>query len=270
MPIQTLPEDRELLYHLVWREPAERIAILYSITTEALARRCSEQQIPRPMTGYWKALAKGTAPAIPPLPALKKTREDKADKALVSPRQTSVPKFVKPSSPTKRKPHPVTGNGYGLINDLKTYLTGTTITRDGYYKPSKKKLLDLNVSDTGFNSAIDFLSRFFDALNRQGYRVRLANRCEDFHRVEIDTREEPKEGGFRWENLWRPCCATIICTGDTHFAFNLAEMTEYVPAKLVKGRYIHDEKMVRWSRGKNADLFLRVSKHSLPAGRFLL
>ncbi|SUH27584.1 Uncharacterised protein [Salmonella enterica subsp. enterica] len=27
---QTLPDDREELYHLVWREPAEKITSLYS------------------------------------------------------------------------------------------------------------------------------------------------------------------------------------------------------------------------------------------------
>lgn len=69
---QTLPQDRETLYHLVWCEPAECIAVLYDISTELLAKRCSEMRIPRPLAGYCKALAKGTAPAIPALPDLKK------------------------------------------------------------------------------------------------------------------------------------------------------------------------------------------------------
>ncbi len=68
---QTLPDDREELYHLVWREPAERIASLYSISKEQLTKRCAELRIPRPLAGYWKALAKGTAPAVPALPDLK-------------------------------------------------------------------------------------------------------------------------------------------------------------------------------------------------------
>lgn len=34
-----------------------------------------------------------------------------------------------------------------------------------------------------------------------------------------------------------------------YFAFNLAEMTEYVPAKKVKNRYVRDEQMRRWIRG---------------------
>ena len=39
---QALPDDREELYRLVWREPAERIASLYNISKEQLTKRCAE------------------------------------------------------------------------------------------------------------------------------------------------------------------------------------------------------------------------------------
>ncbi len=55
-----------------------------------------------------------------------------------------------------------------------------------------------------------------------------------------------------------------------NFASNLAEMTEFVPAKKVKNRYVRDEQMGRWIRGKNSEYFLHVSKHTFPTGRFLL
>ncbi|MEL1296645.1 hypothetical protein WNJ65_22840 [Klebsiella pneumoniae] len=268
--VQTLPQDRETLYHLVWREPAERIAARYGISTELLAKRCSEMRIPRPLAGYWKALAKGAAPAIPALPALKKGMMVKVRENGNPSVKSPVTTASKPASSVTRKQAPVTGNGYGLINDLKTYLPASPVTEDGYYKPAKKKLLDLNVSDTGFNSAIEFLSRFFDALGKQGYRVTLDVPGERMHRADIDIKEEPKGGGYRWDNLWRPYTPSIICVGDMYFAFNLAEMTEYVPAKKVKNRYVRDEQMARWIRGKNSEPFLHVSKHTLPTGRFLL
>ncbi|OUE53939.1 hypothetical protein AZ003_002846 [Citrobacter freundii] len=270
VPAATIPEEREKLYQLVWREPAERITALYGISAEQLAKRCSALRIPRPLAGYWKALAKGTAPTIPTLPALKQTRAIKArskDKPVSQPSAVVVSKSL---PPVKRRHLPITGNGYGLINDLKTYLPASTVTRDGYYKPTKKKLLDLNVSDTGFDSAIDFLSRFFDALGKLGYRITLDAPGERMHRADIDIREESKEGGYHWDNLWRPYSPSIICLEDMYFAFNLAEMTEYVPAKEVKGRYVRDEQMARWSRGKNVRQFFHVSKHTLPTGRFLL
>lgn len=49
---QALPDDREELYRLVWREPAERIASLYNISKEQLTKRCAELRIPRPLAGY--------------------------------------------------------------------------------------------------------------------------------------------------------------------------------------------------------------------------
>ena len=266
---QTLPQDRETLYHLIWSEPAERIAVLYGISTELLAKRCREMCIPKPLAGYWKALAKGTAPTIPALPALKK---DKEVKVLENNTPSVQPSAIMASTPVPsvtQKQTPVTGNGYGLINDLKTYLSISSVTEDGYYKPAKKKLLDINVSDTGFDSAIEFLSRFFDALGKRGYCVTLDARGERLYREDIDIKEDPKEGGYRWHKLWRPHTPSIICVGNTYFAFNLAEMTEYVPAKKVKNRYVRDEKVGRWIRG-NSEFFLHVSKHTLPTGRFLL
>ncbi|EBJ1007632.1 hypothetical protein DO233_20990 [Salmonella enterica] len=268
---QTLPDDREELYQLVWREPAERITSLYSISKEQLEKRCAELRIPRPLAGYWKALAKGTAPAVPSLPALKKGKTAKISKeagVTVSSPTVALPQLPLPRA--TRKQTTITGNGYALINDLKAYLPKSSVTEDGYYKPAKKKLLDLNVSDTGFDSAIEFLSRFFDALGKQGYRVTLDVPGERMHRADIDIKEDPKGGGYRWDNLWRPYTPSIICIGDMHFAFNLAEMTEYVPAKKIKNRYVRDEQMVRWIRGKNSEPFLHVSKHTLPTGRFLL
>lgn len=267
---QTLPDDREELYHLVWREPAERITSLYSISKEQLTKRCAELRIPRPLAGYWKALAKGAAPSVPALPDLKKGKIEK------SPRKTSraIPPPTKISSkvavPAPRKRARTAGSGYALIDDLKIYLPVSSVTKDGYYKPTKKKLLDLNVSETGFNSAIDFLSRFFAALGKQGYWVRLAEVNEGLHCQGIDIKENPKEGGLRYDSLWRPCSASIICIGDMLFAFNLAEMTEYVPAKEVNGRYIRDETMIRWMRGKYDKPFRYVIKHALPTGRFFL
>ncbi|MES0348149.1 hypothetical protein KDV22_21465 [Citrobacter koseri] len=269
-PRNALPQDREALYKLVWREPAERIAAQYGISTTLLAKRCTEMRIPRPLAGYWKALAKGTAPAVPALPDLKKDKVEKASgkASLAVPSPTKVPSKVAVPAPRKRARK--AGSGYALIDDLKTYLPVSSVTKDGYYKPTKKKLLDLNVSETGFNSAIDFLSWFFAELGKQGYWVRLAEGNEGLHRQGIDIQEDPKEGGFRCDSLWRPCSASIICVGHMLFAFSLAEMTEYVPAKEVNGRYIRDETMIRWMRGKYDKPFRYVIRHALPTGRFLL
>lgn len=244
--------------------------MLYGISTELLAKRCSEMRIPRPLAGYWKALAKGTAPAIPALPALKKSKAVKVHENDNTSMQSAAITASKAASSVVQKQASVTSNGYGLINDLKMYLPVSSVTEDGYYKPAKKKLLDLNVSDSGFDNAIEFLSRFIEALGKKGYRVTLGAPGERLHRMDIDIKEDLKAGRYRWDNLWRPYTPSIICVGDMYFGFNLAEMTEYVPAKKVKNRYVRDEQMGRWIRGKNIESLIHVSKHTLPTGRFLL
>lgn len=118
---QTLPEDREALYLLVWLEPAERIASLCNISIKGLAKRCAELQISRPLTGYWKALEKGGVPAIPPLPALKSSTGMKGGKKDSPSVKSPVTVLAKPASAVTKTLFPDSGNAYGLINDLKAY-----------------------------------------------------------------------------------------------------------------------------------------------------
>lgn len=267
---QTLPDDREELYYLVWREPADRIASLYSVSKEQLTKRCAELRIPRPLAGYWKSLAKGTAPAVPALPGLNSGKVEKPPRKISS----TVPSPTKVSSkevvPAPQKRIRTVGRVYALIDDLKTYFLCSSVTKGGYYKPTKKKLLDLNVSETGFDSAIDFLSQFFAALGKQGYWVRLAEGREGFHCQSVNIDEDPKEKSFRYDNLWRPFSASIICVGDVMFAFSLAEMTEYVPVTEVKGRYVRDEAIIQRALKKHEQPYRYVMQHDLPTGRFII
>lgn len=211
---QTLPDDREELYYLVWREPADRIASLYRVSKEQLTKRCAELRIPRPLAGYWKALAKGTAPAVPALPDLKSGKVEKPPRKISSTVPSPTRVSSKEAVPAPQKRTRTVGRVYALIDDLKTYFLCSSVTKGGYYKPTKKKLLDLNVSETGFDSAIDFLSQFFAALGKQGYWVRLAEGREGFHCQGVNIDEDPKEKSFRYDNLWRPFSASIICVGD--------------------------------------------------------
>lgn len=63
--------NRKSLYMLVWAKPADVLAADLRVSKQALIARCVELQVPRPLDGYWRAVAKGNPPAIPPLPPLK-------------------------------------------------------------------------------------------------------------------------------------------------------------------------------------------------------
>lgn len=66
-----LPSKRQSLYELVWSKPAHEIVANLQISEQTLIARCVELQIPRPLEGYWRAVAKGAAPAVPALPSFK-------------------------------------------------------------------------------------------------------------------------------------------------------------------------------------------------------
>jgi len=63
--------ERQSLYELVWSKPTKFIATDLNMNESQLITRCVELQIPRPLSGYWRAVAKGNPPSIPPLPPLK-------------------------------------------------------------------------------------------------------------------------------------------------------------------------------------------------------
>lgn len=70
---------RELLHSHVWSKPLKDLAAEFMLTEQILIAKCIELQVPRPMQGYWSAVAKGNPPAIPPLPPLKAYIRDSID-----------------------------------------------------------------------------------------------------------------------------------------------------------------------------------------------
>lgn len=265
--------DREQLYRLVWQKTINEIAFIYRVPPGRVIYKCIELQIPRPLEGYWRAVAKGTAPPVPSLPPFK----DKD--SILHPKEpavtlvnapeieqplSSVPKSVpngRPKSPTRSI------SGAQLFSATKEILLKSQVTQLGYYKPSKRKLLDVNVTDTGLTDAETFLLKLFAATEKDGLRIRLADMSEGLHRKDITVSEDGSRV-FMFSSLWRPSNVSVICIEGLNVGFSLVEMTEEVPAKQVKGRYVRDEKMIKWSRGKNSADLGYYSRRQIPCGRF--
>jgi len=167
----------------------------------------------------------------------------------------------------KSPSHSVTGAQ--LLFATKEILLKSFVTEMGYYKPTKRKLLDVDVSVTGLSDAEAFLLKFFAAAEKSRFHVRLAGMSERLHRRDISAREE---GGrhLLYPSLWKPTNESVISSDGISVGFSLVEMVEYVPAKRVKGRYERDEMMISWSRGKNSAFLGYYSKHHIPCGRFRL
>lgn len=270
-----LPGNRQSLYELVWSKPAGEIAMTFKISEQTLIARCVELQIPRPLEGYWRAVAKGIAPSIPSLPPYKVKASINPSKSPDVPPATEVqavqtlPSGSQPAPSGRHKSPTRSISGAQLFSATKEILLKSQITELGYFKPTKRKLMDVNVSDTGLSDAEAFLLKFLAAAEKNGFRVRLAEMGEGLRRRDITVSEDGRRD-YLYPSLWKPSGPSIISAEGVSVGFSLVEMTEEVPTKQVKGRYVRDEKMINWSRGKNSADLGYYSRRHIPCGRFRL
>lgn len=265
--------NRQSLYELVWSKPTDEIVITFKISKQTLIAKCVELQIPRPLEGYWRAVEKGAAPPVPSLPPYKL-------KESIHPHihshellnaevegETPLPAGLKSSRKARPKSPSRSMLGAQLFFATKAILLNSPITQLGYYKPSKRKLLDVNVSDRGMSGAEAFFLKLFAAVEKNGLLVRLAEMSESLRRRDIVVSEDGSRE-FLYPSLWKPSNESVICIDGLNVGFSLVEMTEDVPTKEVKGRYVRDEKMIDWSRGKNSAHLGYYSRRHIPCGRF--
>jgi len=230
------PVSREALYEMVWSEPMLRVADLFGVSSSYMARVCTLLNVPRPERGYWAKLAVGKAPKQPPLPEprpgdpLEWTRDGALPK-----RARSLPK--PPDQRPRRKPtarrqlpdlHPLFGGSKPLFE------AGRLSWHGKYLKPAKKLLVDLAVTQTGLDRANAFANELFLALETRDHRVVIAPNSEQFHRADVDERENPGKGHHH-SDLWSPMRCTVVYIGTIAIGLTVIEMSEAAEARYVNG-----------------------------------
>jgi hypothetical protein len=147
--------------------------------------------------------------------------------------------------------------------------TGRLSYEAGYLKPSKKKLVDLVVSETGLDKALSFATMLFLSLEDKGYRVVLAPNGEQLHRAEVDEHEVPRKKP-NYNNLWSPWRCTIVYIGTVAIGLTIIEMSEEVEARYADGKYIREQDYVLTRRGRYAFDHSWTTKKDFPTGRLCL
>lgn len=265
--------ERRSLYQLIWTKPTNILAADLRISEQELIAKCIKLKIPRPMAGYWRAVSKGAAPPVPSLPPFMETESKHlhthSHELLNVEVESEQPLSTGSKSSRKARPKSPSRSMLGaqLFFATKAILLNSPITQLGYYKPSKRKLLDVNISDTGMSAAEAFLQKLFAAVEKNGLMVRLAEMSESLRRRDIVVSEDGSRE-FLYPSLWKPSNESVICIDGLNVGFSLVEMTEDMPTKEVKGRYVRDEKMIDWSRGKNSAHLGYYSRRHIPCGRF--
>lgn len=236
---------REELYELVWSTPMIRVAEKFEVSGSYLARVCTELRVPRPERGYWAKLAVGKAPqrsALPdPMPGDPIVWSRGAGlPAPVLPRPSQAPR---PRSP--RPARPVVGI-HGLIRGAKAhFLAGRKVDDEVHLKPYKKLLVDITVSRSGLDKALDFANDLFNALESAGHRVVIAPPDAQFWRAHIDEKEvpqkkEPRHDPYGYDRRWSPYRPTVVYVDSVAFGLAVIEMTESVEMRYVNGKYIRE------------------------------
>ena len=175
MTARTVVYSRDALYEQVWREPATKVALRYSISSVALGKICRELCVPVPGRGYWAQHAFGKAPQKPALPPM----SDRINERRVTRRTTVLDRervadshangkaaagapIVVPRSLTSW--HPLVAATTAALNDA--------TLRNGLAHPSSS-CLDVVVSPKARARALRVMNTLILALEERGMPVEV-------------------------------------------------------------------------------------------------
>jgi len=265
------PVSREALYEMVWSEPTLKVAARFGVSSSYMARVCTLLNVPRPERGYWAKLTVGRAPKQPPLPEprpgdpLEWTRDGTLPK-----RARSLPKPPDRRPRQRRTARPPLRDRHPLVSGAKPlFEAGRLSWHSKYLKPAKRLLVDLAVTKTGLDKAIAFANDLFLALEARDHRVVIAPNSEQFHRADVDERENPGKGHHH-NDLWSPMCCTVVYIGTVAIGLTVVEMSEAAEARYVNGEYVRLTDYVPKRRGRYARDYGWTSTHDFPTGRLCL
>lgn len=268
------PITRQALYELVWAEPMLKVAARFEVSSSYMARVCTALNVPRPERGYWAKLAVGKGPAQPALPVpgpgdlLEWTRG--GEFAYRPPRRARPRIEVARRAKPERKADPATDRHRLVIGAKELFEAGRESWTVGYLKPTKRLLVDLTVSKSALEKALDFANQLFIALENGGYPVAFAAPGEYCERAEVDIREAPAKTPPAHENLWYPARCTVAQVKGVQFGLTIIEMAEHVEVRYVNGKYVRLRDYVAPKRGRYRVDQGWTSRRDMPSGRLCL
>ncbi|MFO1036918.1 MAG: hypothetical protein U1E45_08745 [Geminicoccaceae bacterium] len=148
-------------------------------------------------------------------------------------------------------------------------------TEDGeFLRPYKHLLPDIVSSAASLTRALEVANTIYNALERTGHRVLFAPPGSNMYRSEIKEQEVPlknsKYGRYGTTRIWSPHRPTVTYIGSVPVGLALTEMTERVPLRWIKGKYVREiSKSAGSAKPWDAASSL-TTEQDLPSGRFRL
>lgn len=259
------------LYKQVCDRPLSKVAPDLGISGTTLAAICKQYQIPYPGSGYWTRKSLGIQTELPTLPDASDDTIEITPSAP-KPRQKKVLEegtahkaraAAKPQRPAR---HP-------LLTGVEEHLRKSRDVQSGeFLRPYKRILPDLISSEPALLRAISIANDIYRALDRQGYRVHIAQATDDLHRIHIKEQEvegkDRKYGRYQSGSIWGPDRPTIFYIDTVPIGIALTEMTERVTMRYLNGEYHReDSRLVRSAKPWQLTNSW-TTEQDMPSGRF--
>lgn len=237
---------RRALYAEAWAEPMTTVAARYGVSSSFLARVCERLRVPRPPRGYWAKLAVGKAPRTPALPPARPGdeqewqrggsidhRRPRTHHALEQP---STSNALSGSVDVAEAARPYGRGQQQVLAGAREHLLAGGSGPSGYLKPSKRRLVDIVVSEATLARALTFARALFRALEVRGHHVTLAPRDQGLTLGSITDRADDQYGyeGARW----RPDRPTVVYVGSVAIALTIFELRTETEVVYADGRYV--------------------------------
>lgn len=263
---------REELYEEVWAEPMTKVAARYGVSSTYLARVCKHLNVPRPPRGYWAQLVVGKKRAKPALPEARRGDElewSRDGEPRRAPR--ALPQPPPEDAPRRKRRRGDRPSRHELLVGAREHFEHSRPSDTEYLRPYKKRLVDLFVTRTTLDHALDVANTLFLALDDRGHRVTFAPRDGNLRRPEVDERAEGGRG-FELHGRWAPDRPTIVYIGTVAIGLTLFELSEEVEVRYVNGKYVRvaDRPLPKRQRPWTSSLHDWTSKRDLPSGLLCL
>lgn len=261
--------DREKLYEQVWDGPMTKVAAQYGVSSSFLARVCERLNVPRPARGYWARLAVGKAPTKPALQEARPGDELEWSRDG-EPRRVprALPKVPGETAQTSSRPRRTRSTRHPLVVGAREHFEGAKESEGGYLRPSKRRLVDVFVSQATLDRALKAANTLFLALEDRGHQLAFAPLDQHLQRPEVDERSEG--GRDRYGSRWRPDRATVVYVGTVAIGLTIFELSDEIEVQYVDGKYVPVSRVPVSRRAGLLSPNVWIHKRDTPSGKLCL
>jgi hypothetical protein len=259
------------LYKRVCNRPLSKVAPELGISGTALAAICKRYQVPYPGSGYWTRMSLGLPAELPALPEASDETID-ITPSTPKPRRKRAPEESSARN-TRRAAKPHRPARHPLLFGVEEHLRKTREVKDGeFLRPYKRILPDLISSEAALLRALSIANDLYLALDKEGYRVQIAQANEGFRRIHVKEQEverkDRKYGRYHSGSIWAPDRPTVLYIDTVPIGLAITEMTERVTMRYLNGDYHReDSRLIRSAKSWQLT-HSWTTEQDMPCGRF--